>query len=144
MQIVNLRKTDKQIPLYEESNFFSTVVLEIEAYNPRELFAYPCDDENDTLVQKYANAKCYGKSDNEVTCDSGSCDGHVYNTEFVSWSQAGLCSQININIKKRRNPLTPSLRASYFVSISEVYDVIVQFKCHTGRTFIRCTAYESL
>lgn len=79
----NLLKTDKQIPLYEESNFFSTVVLEIESYNPKELFAYPCDDEDDELVQKYANAKCYGKSDKGVTCDSGSCEGHVYNTEFI-------------------------------------------------------------
>ena len=80
----NLWKTEKQIPLYEESNFFSTVELEIEAYNPRELFAYPCDNTNDEFVQKYANAKCYGESDKDVTCDSGSCNGHVYNTEIVS------------------------------------------------------------
>ena len=82
--VENLWKTEKQIPLYEESNFFSTVELEIEAYNPRELFAYPCDNENGEFVQKYANAKCYGESDKDVTCDSGSCNGHVYNTEIVS------------------------------------------------------------
>ena len=77
-------KTDKQIPLYEDSNFFSTVTLEIEAYNPNEKFAYPCSDTEDDLVNKYANAKCYGSSDKGVECDGGSCDGHVYNTEFVS------------------------------------------------------------
>ena len=99
--IDNPWKTEKQIPLYEESNFFSTVVLEIEAYNPRELFAYPCDNGNDEFVQKYANAKCYGESDKDVTCDTGSCDGHVYNTEFVSWYQAWLRNQIECDLASR-------------------------------------------